>query len=159
GRVHYEFPASDVQSECALNVAILSRLSGCLLQADDVWPELPVSLNESVAVESDRVRYLRRIVRVNEAGGRQAFDEVKECPFSLPISAAIRAVIAIVGGAGTIAARQVVEQLTGPPPAGLPEHEATALVRLLIELDLIVNTTLRVALTSADPFAEFISGL
>ena len=159
----YQIESMEKKSFTRLNVTILSRLSSCILASPRIRPELLVSMTPGWHIVDGRVRYLRKMQRVEDEGdeGTSLLNIIHEQVFYLPVGPLLQTLIDLIGNGHKVRFHELVSRLhdLSDPQEIEDQSQVDAYLEHLLHLGLLIVPDLQLNLHSKYPLESYRQGL
>lgn len=140
-----------------INVAILGRLAGLIVDNPKLRDGLPVALTSGWALDADRIRYVRREISAGDNETTVSFDAVRESLFFLRASGTLQTMVTVLGQTPGITYRELVTTLACGDQVAAAEYDRY--LSILLRLGLLQVPVLQLDIHSGDPLLSFRASL
>lgn len=148
-----------IKSKVRLNVALLPRITECLVTHRTYAADLPVALVSGWEIKSERLKYMRRRRVVDKSESKMSLDRMQESIFYLSAGEIMQALVTIIGSNPEIRLGELETALGDHLALEATGEDISRFLAILLRLDLLTTPQLAVDIHADDPVGRYVESL
>lgn len=148
-----------MKSKVRLNVALLPRITACLMNHKTYAADLPVALVSGWEIKSERLKYMRRRRLMEKSDSKISLDRMQESIFYLSAGEIMQCLVAIIESKPGIRLKEVESALGERLALQATDKDISRFLSTLLRLDLLTTPQLSVDIHADDPVGKYIESL